>query len=62
MEAGARYRLLRPGLVDGDDVLSLEGSVRSAGACNFAVSANANAAGRDALRASPVFKAFAASL
>ncbi len=48
-EGGARYALLRGlGLLADDDVLSLEVSARTAGAFNFAVSANANSAGRDA--------------
>lgn len=48
IEGGFRYRLARGlGLVSDYDVLSLEASGRTAGAFNFAYSANANAAGRD---------------
>lgn len=47
-EGGARYLLARgPGLVGADDVLSVEGSVRTAGAFNFAYSANADSGGQD---------------
>jgi hypothetical protein len=47
-EGGARWRLWQGlGIVSDDDVLSLEGSVRTAGAFNFAFSANARSGGRD---------------
>jgi hypothetical protein len=47
-EGGLRYLLASGlGIIADDDVLSLEVSARSAGAFNFAVSANANAAGYD---------------
>jgi protein XagA len=49
LELGARFRLLRgPHLLSDYDVISVEGMVRSAGAFNFAYSANAAAAGRAA--------------
>lgn len=49
IEGGARFRLFQGlGLLADDDVLSLEATARTAGAFNFAYSANANAAGRDA--------------
>ena len=48
IEGGLRYRLARGlGLVSDYDVLSLEASWRTAGAFNFAYSANADAAGQD---------------
>lgn len=47
-ELGLRYRLVNGvGLLAKDDVLSVELSARSAGAFNFAVSANAGAGGYD---------------
>jgi hypothetical protein len=49
IEAGARFRLFQGlGILADDDVLSLETTARTAGAFNFAYSANANASGRDA--------------
>lgn len=49
IEGGARFRLFKGlGILADDDVLSLEATARTAGAFNFAYSANANAAGRDA--------------
>jgi hypothetical protein len=49
IEGGARLRLFKGlGILADDDVLSLEATARSAGAFNFAYSANANASGRDA--------------
>lgn len=48
LEAGVRYRLVNGvGFLAKDDVLSVELSARTAGAFNFAVSANAGAAGYD---------------
>jgi hypothetical protein len=49
IEGGARLRLFNGlGLLADDDLLSLEATARTAGAFNFAYSANANASGRDA--------------
>jgi hypothetical protein len=49
IEGGARLRLFQGlGILADDDVLSLEATARTAGAFNFAYSANANAAGKDA--------------
>jgi hypothetical protein len=48
IEGGARLRLFQGlGILADDDVLSLEATARSAGAFNFAYSANANASGKD---------------
>lgn len=49
LEAGVRYRLEQGlGLLAADDLVSVEATARTAGAFNFAYSANAGAAGHDA--------------